>query len=367
MPSQVKRVGLLTGGGDCPGLNAVIRAVSKSLMRNHDIEVMGLEDGFQGLMDKKCRMLEWDSVSGILQQGGTILGTSNKANPFQRPVKKHDKTVYEDYSEQTVKNAEELGLDAVVCIGGDGTMTVAHDMMQKGLRVVGVPKTIDNDIYGTDVTFGYDTAASIATDAIDRIHTTAMSHHRVMLVEIMGRYAGWLTLGAGLAGGADIILIPEIEYELDEICSVVKDRSYRGRKFSIIAVAEGAKPRGGELTVARTVEDSPEKIRLGGVSWKLSSEIEDETGLECRATVLGHLQRGGTPTAYDRILATQYGVAAADLVASRNFDRMVALQENRITSVPISEIGGKTRFVDRENNLINAVLSIGASMGTQEL
>ncbi|MDZ7723200.1 MAG: ATP-dependent 6-phosphofructokinase [candidate division KSB1 bacterium] len=367
MPGQVKRVGLLTGGGDCPGLNAVIRAVSKSLLRNHEIEVLGLVDGFQGLMDKNVRALDWDAVSGILQQGGTVLGTSNKANPFQRPVQKNGKTVYEDYSEQTLKNAEEMGLDAVVCIGGDGTMTVAHDMMKKGLRVVGVPKTIDNDIYGTDVTFGYDTALSTATDAIDRIHTTAMSHHRVMLVEVMGRYAGWLTLGSGLAGGADIVLIPEIEYDLEEICDVVRERSHRGRKFSIIAVAEGAKPQGGELTVARTVKDSPEKIRLGGIAWKLSTEIEDETGLECRATVLGHLQRGGTPTAHDRILATLYGVAAAELIANRQFDRMVALQNNKITSVPIKEIGGKTRFVDKDNRLIKAVLSVGSSLGTREL
>ena len=366
MSDDVKRVGVLSGGGDCPGINAVIRAVSKSLMRDYNIEVIGIQDGFQGLIGNNYRPLDWDAVSGILQQGGTILGTSNKANPFQVPVKKEGETIYEDYSEQTVKNARAMGLDAVVCIGGDGTMTVAHGLMEKGLRVVGVPKTIDNDLYGTDVTFGHDTAVSIAADAIDRIHTTAMSHHRVMIVETMGRYTGWLTLGAGLASGADVIIIPELEYDLDTICRIVKERSFRGRKFSIVAVAEGSKPKGGELTVARTVEDSPEEVRLGGISLKLGNDIEDRTGLETRATVLGHLQRGGTPTAYDRVLATRYGVAAAQLIAKRQFDRMVALRGTEITSVPISEVGGKTRKVDKENPLLRTVHSIGASLGTTE-
>ncbi len=367
MSDNVKRVGILSGGGDCPGINAVIRAVSKSLMRDYKIKVIGLQDGFQGLIGKNYHQLDWDSVSGILQQGGTILGTSNKANPFQVPVKKEGETVYEDFSEQTIKNAEAIGLDAVVCIGGDGTMTVAHGLIQKGLRVVGVPKTIDNDLYGTDVTFGHDTAVSIAADAIDRIHTTAMSHHRVMIVETMGRYTGWLTLNAGLASGADVIIIPELEYDLDTICDIVKERSYRGRKFSIIAVAEGAKPRGGELTVARTVEDSPEKVRLGGVSIKLGNDIEDQTGLETRATVLGHLQRGGSPTAYDRVLATRYGVAAAELVATHQFDRMVALRGTKITSVPIAEVSGKSRKVDKKNPLLRTVYSTGASLGTMDI
>ncbi|MBN1480755.1 ATP-dependent 6-phosphofructokinase [candidate division KSB1 bacterium] len=358
----MKRVGLLTGGGDCPGLNAVIRAVSKSLLQDH-YKVIGFEDGFLGLIENRYRSLSWDAVSGILQQGGTILGSSNKANPFHHPTQKDDATIYTDCSDQTIQNASDLGLEAVVCIGGDGTMTIAKQLMEKGLSVIGVPKTIDNDLYGTDITFGYDTAVSIATEAIDRIHTTASSHHRVMLIEIMGRYAGWLTLGAGLAGGADIILIPEIEYNVDVIAERVLERSRRGRRFSIVAVSEGAKAKGDDFTVQRVVEDSPDKLRLGGISIKLCSEIEDVTGLEARATILGHLQRGGTPSAFDRILATRYGVAAAELVRQQQFGDMVALQGNSITSVAIEEIGGRTRTVDPDHQLIRAATATGVSMG----
>ena len=358
----MKRIGILTGGGDCPGLNAVIRAVTKSLIQD-GIEVYGFEDGFLGLIEKRYRHLSWDAVSGILQQGGTILGSSNKANPFHHPVEKDGKTVYVDFSDRTLENAHSLGVEAVICIGGDGTMTIAKQLMQKGLPVIGVPKTIDNDLYGTDITFGYDTAVSIAAEAIDRIHTTASSHHRVMLIEIMGRYAGWLTLGAGLASGADVILIPEIEYDLNAITDRVWERSRKGRRFSIIAVAEGAKSKGGELTVQRIVSDSPDQLRLGGISIKLASDIEDATGLETRATILGHLQRGGTPSAFDRILATRYGVAAAALVKKEKFGDMVALQGNVITTASIQEIGGKTRKVDPEHQLIKAALATGVIMG----
>ena len=360
---KIKRVGILTGGGDCPGLNAVIRAVSKSLINNCGIEVIGIEDGFLGLIEKNMHKLDWNDVSGILQRGGTILGTSNKANPFHHPFKVNGETQFVDYSDQTIQNINDMGIDALVCIGGDGTMTIANQLIEKGLKIVGVPKTIDNDLYGTDFTFGYDTAVSIAAEAIDRIHTTASSHHRVMIVEVMGRYAGWLTLGAGLASGADIILIPEIEYDLDMICQKVLERSKKGRRFSIIAVAEGAKPEDGELTVSRVIEDSPDQLRLGGISIKLGNQIEDKTGLETRATVLGHLQRGGTPTAFDRILATRYGVAAAQLVATNKFDRMVALQGNEITSVPIKDIGGKTRTVPLDSPLIWVAESVGVSLG----
>jgi len=359
---STKRIGILTGGGDCPGLNAVIRAVTKSLLRD-DFEVIGFEDGFLGLIENRSRPLSWDAVSNILQQGGTILGTSNKANPFNHPIHQDGKTVYLDYSDETINNAKELGIEAIVCIGGDGTMTISKNLMNKGLPVVGVPKTIDNDLYGTDITFGYDTAVSIASEAIDRIHTTASSHHRVMLVEIMGRYAGWLTLGAGLAGGADVILIPEIEYDVNVIAERVLERSRKGRRFSIIAVAEGAKPKGGELTVQRIIKDSPDQLRLGGISIKLCAEIEDITGLESRATILGHLQRGGTPTAFDRILATRYGVAAANLIRQKKFGEMVALQGNQITSVPIEKVGGKTRKVETDHQLIAAAIATGVSLG----
>jgi len=361
----VKRVGVLTGGGDCPGLNAVIRAVTKSLITRYDVEVIGIEDGFQGLIENRMCPLTYDRVSGILQAGGTILGTSNKADPFHQPVVRNSKTVYEDYSNETIANIEKAGLDVIVCIGGDGTMTIANRLAQKGVPVVGVPKTIDNDLYGTDITFGHDTAVSIAAEAMDRIHTTAQSHHRVMVVEVMGRYAGWLALNSGLASGADIILIPEIEYEIDVVCEKVMERSHKGRRFSIIAVSEGAKPKGGELVVSRVVEDSPEKIRLGGISIKLANDIEDRTGLETRATVLGHLQRGGTPTAFDRILATRYGVGAAELIASAQFNRMVALQGRRIVSVPIEDVGGKSRNVPLDSPLLSVAEAVGTCMGVR--
>ncbi len=359
----MKRVGILTGGGDCPGLNAVIRAVTKSLILKYDVEAVAFEDGFLGLIERRSRVLDFDAVSGILQQGGTVLGTSNKANPFDHPAETNGHIEYKDVSDDCVAYIKELGLSALVCIGGDGTMAISKKLIEKGVPVVGVPKTIDNDIYHTDVTFGYDTAVSIASEAIDRIHTTAQSHHRVMIIEVMGRYAGWLTLGAGIAGGADIILIPEMDYNLDAVCDRVVERSKKGRRFSIIAVSEGAKPQGGERVVSRIVEDSPDQIRLGGISIKLGNDIEDRTGLETRATVLGHLQRGGSPTAYDRVLATRYGVRAAELVANKEFNQMVALKGNQIVSVPIADVGGRTRNVSVDSPLIEAAVAVGTSMG----
>ncbi|MBN1541911.1 6-phosphofructokinase [candidate division KSB1 bacterium] len=360
---MIRQVGVLTGGGDCPGLNAVIRAVTKSLILQNNVRVIGFEDGFDGLICRKPVDLSYDAVSGILQTGGTILGTSNKANPFRHAVEKNGKLEYEDRSKEVLDYVHELKLDALVCIGGDGTMAISKKLIEIGVPVVGVPKTIDNDIYHTDMTFGYDTAVSIAADAIDRVHTTAQSHHRVMLVEVMGRYAGWLTLSAGIAGGADIILLPELEYDLDVVCERCIARSHKGRRFSIIAVSEGAKPIGGKHVVSRIVEDSPDQIRLGGIAIKLGNDIEDQTGLETRATVLGHLQRGGSPTAFDRVLATRYGVAAAELVARGEFNQMVALQGNEIVSVPISEVGGKTRTVPLDSSLIAAAKAVGTSMG----
>jgi len=358
-------VGVLTAGGDCPGLNAVIRAVAKSLMLKADIEVIGIEDGFEGLIQNRMRKLNYEDVSGILQRGGTILGTSNKADPFAQATVIGDRIVKEDVSAQTIANIDQWQLDALVCIGGDGSMSISRKLVEKGVPVVGGPKTIDNDLYGTDVTFGFDTAVSIATDAIDRIHTTAQSHHRVMLVEIMGRYAGWLTISAGIAGGADVIILPEMEYDLEYICERVVARSRYGKRFSIVAVSEGAKPRGGEVVVSRVVKDSHESIRLGGVSIKLGNDIEDLTGLETRATVLGHLQRGGPPTANDRILATRFGVGAADLVASGQFNRMVALRGTDIVSVPITEVGGRSRTVPDDSPLLDVAESVGASLGAK--
>ena len=287
-----KRIGILTGGGDCPGLNAVIRAVVKTAHNDYGMEVVGFKDGYEGLIDNRYINLDTRSVSGLLATGGTILGTSNRADPFNFPVLQGDDYVYLDRSSQAVLNFESLGLDALIAVGGDGTMSATAGMAVKGIPVVGVPKTIDNDLVGTDVTFGFDSAVVTATDAIDKLHTTAQSHHRVMIVEVMGRYAGWIALYSGLAGGGDIILIPEIPYDIDCICEKIRDRNASGRNFSIVVVGEGAKPLGGDMVVARMIENSPDKIRLGGISHQLAAQIEGITKIECRVTILGHLLRG---------------------------------------------------------------------------
>jgi phosphofructokinase-like protein len=358
-----RRIGILTGGGDCPGLNAVIRAVTKTLMNDYDIEVVGFLDGFRGMVENRYIDLSYRMVSGILVQGGTILGTSNRADPFNFPMIESGKMTCHDFSEQALRNFDQLGLDACVCIGGDGTMTVANRLMEKGFQAVGVPKTIDNDLWGTDFTFGYDSALTTATEAIDKIHSTAQSHHRVMIVEVMGRYAGWLALGAGIAGGGDIILIPEIPYSLDEICRVVRQRNTRGARFSIVVIGEGAKPEDGEMVVKRTIEGSPDPIRLGGVGHQLGTEIEQRTGIETRVTVLGHLLRGGVPTPFDRVLATRFGVEAALQVAQKNYGVLVALRGNDITTFPISQAAGKVRTVPQDNHLLKIARAVGTCLG----
>jgi 6-phosphofructokinase 1 len=338
--SHSLRVGLLTGGGDCPGLNAVIRAVTKSLILQHNAEVIGFEDGFLGLIEQRIRPLSYADASGILTRGGTILGTNNKANPFSY-YKRGDA----DVSLQVLRYAQTLGLDAVIAIGGDGTMSIAHQLQEKGLNFIGVPKTIDNDLMETDRTFGFDTAVSIVTEALDRLHTTAQSHQRVMILETMGRYAGWIALYAGVAGGADIILIPEFEYEIEEVAQVVRERENSGRSFTIIVIAEGAKARGGDLVVAQRIEESPDPIRLGGVGKLLEHQLRELVRSEVRTTILGHVQRGGTPTAYDRNLATAFGTYAASMVSGGQFGRMVALRDNRIRSVALADVAHKTRTV----------------------
>lgn len=358
-----KRIGILTGGGDCPGLNAVIRAVVKTAVNDYDMSVVGFLDGFEGLVENKFINLSSDSVSGILTRGGTILGTSNIADPFNYRVLEGGKYEYRDRSDQALKTFEDHGLDALVCIGGDGTMVVSHKLMQKKIPVVGIPKTIDNDLFGTDVTFGFDSALTTATEAIDKIHTTAQSHHRVMVVEVMGRYAGWLALCSGIAGGGDIILIPEIPYEIDSIVAEIKSRKYRGRYFSILVVGEGAKPKGGELVVQKKVDGSPEPIRLGGVGHKVAREIEDKIDVETRVTILGHLLRGGVPTPADRLLATRFGYSAVQQLAQGNFGKMVALRGNEIVTVAIEEIAGKTRKVPPDSPLIALARSVGTCLG----
>ncbi len=321
--TKIKTIGILTGGGDCPGLNAVIRAAVKTAILQHNWKVIGLEDGFEGLLtDGKARPILFDSVKGILGRGGTILGSSNRANPFEYKFKVHGKLVTEDRTPILMQKLKDLEIDALIVIGGDGTLSIANGLHKMGIPVVGVPKTIDNDLASTDITFGFDTALNTATDAIDKIRTTAESHHRVMVVEVMGRYAGWISLQAGISTGADIILIPEIPFKLEKIHEVIKERIKNGRHSSIIVVAEGAKPKGGKMHIKKIVEDSADTIRLGGISEVLAQEISDEINVESRATVLGHIQRGGSPSAFDRILSTRLGAGAVNLLAKGGFGRM---------------------------------------------
>ena len=360
---RVNRIGVLTGGGDCPGLNAVIRAVAKTAINLHGVEVLGIKDAFRGFVDGDAIELDYRDVSGILTQGGTILGTSNRHNPFAYPVERNGKTAYKDMSRKVLSNARKWKLDAVVLIGGDGTLKIGHQLAQMGLPVVGVPKTIDNDLGETDVTFGFDTAVSIVTEAIDRIHTTAMSHHRVMVVETMGRYAGWIALYAGVAGGGDVILIPEIPYRLDAIVEVVRARSQVGKQFSIIVVAEGAHPKKGRMVGGRSEAGTHDPLRLGGVGAKLACDLEQAAGLSCRYTILGHLQRGGTPTACDRILATRFGHQAMELVARGRFGRMVCLKGQDITSVPLARAVATLKLVPKNHPVIRCAKAVGTSFG----
>jgi len=357
------KIGILTGGGDCPGLNAVIRSVVHTAINDYNMSVVGFKDGFEGVIMNNYMNLDMNSVSGILSLGGTILGTSNKANPFKFPIPQKDGYVYLDRSSEVVASYERLGLDAMVVVGGDGTMAAATGLTALGINMVGVPKSIDNDLYGTDQTFGFDTAVSTATDAIDKLHSTAHSHNRVMIVEVMGRYAGWIALACGVAGGADVILIPEIPYELDMICEKLRSRNRQGKNFSIVAVGEGAKPIGGDMVVSRMIETSPEAIRLGGIANQLGAQIEGITELETRATILGHVIRGGSPTAYDRQLGTHLGREAVHLVANQQFGRLVVLKGNQFKSILIEEAAGKVRNVPMDSPLIQSARSLGISLG----
>lgn len=353
----------MTGGGDCPGLNAVIRAIVKTAENDYDMEVVGFLDGYEGLIQNRFIDLDVKDVSGILSQGGTILGTSNRADPFRFPVLQNDEYVYLDRSQEAVLNFESLGLDGIIAIGGDGTMAASAGMMDKGLPIVGVPKTIDNDLWGTDQTFGFDSALATATDAIDRLHSTAQSHHRVMIVEVMGRYAGWIALGAGLAGGGDIIIIPEIPYDLDAVCTQVKKRNSLGKNFSIVVIGEGAKAQGGEMVVKKRIANSPDTIRLGGIANQLAAQLEGLINIECRVTILGHLLRGGSPTAYDRILATRLGMQALHRVYERDFGKMVALRDGDITAIPIQDVAGKLRKVTADSPWVKTAVSTGICLG----
>ncbi|MDI6631764.1 MAG: ATP-dependent 6-phosphofructokinase [Thermoanaerobacteraceae bacterium] len=366
MPRRVniKRIGILTGGGDAPGLNAVIRAAVKVAVREFGLSVIGFEDGFGGLIEGRVRRLTERDVIGILPRGGTILGTTNRDNPFHYAVKENGKIVYKDVSDRVLANIAAHNIDGMVIIGGDGSLKIANELWKRfSLPVIGVPKTIDNDIAATDQTFGFDTALTTATEAIDKLHTTAESHNRVMVLEVMGRYAGWIALHAGVAGGADVILIPEIPFTIEKVCDKVVERQKAGKKFSIIVVAEGAAPAGGQPVVKKVVEGSFEPIRLGGVGHLVGEQVEKETGMETRVTVLGHLQRGGSPTPFDRILATRFGAAAVNFLMEGRYGEMVCPRTPDIGSVPLAEAVGAMRRVALGSDLLRAARQMGISFG----
>lgn len=361
-----KKLAVLTAGGDCPGINAVIRAVVKTAINDYGIETIGIEDGFLGLVEERWRPLAQADVSGIITQGGTILGTSNKADPFRFPKSTGEgEPEFEDVSDAVMRNFERLGVSALVAIGGDGTLSIANGLQQKGMPVIGIPKTIDNDVNCTDYTFGFDSASATATEAIDKIHTTAQSHHRVMIVELMGRYVGWLALYSGLAGGGDLILIPEIPFSLDAICDRVLARSRGGKRFSIVVVSEGAKNESGEMVVRQMVKDSTDPVRLGGIADALAAQIEQKTRLETRVTVLGHLQRGGTPTSFDRVLATRFGREAAVQACEGKQGVFVALQCGDIVPVPLADAIARLKTVPLDHHVIKSAESVGTSFGVR--
>jgi phosphofructokinase-like protein len=361
---NMKRIGILTGGGDAPGLNAVIRAAVKTAIMAYGCEVFGIRDGYDGFLgDSGIVPLDLEAVRGILPRGGTILGAANRGNPYARKVIQDGKEITIDVSDEIVKGIRKLRLDALIVLGGDGTLRIAHELFQKGVPVIGVPKTIDNDIGGTEVTFGFDTALNIATEAIDRLHTTAEAHHRAMVVELMGRDAGFIALHAGVAGGADVILIPEIPFKYESVAAKVRERMEKGTLFSILAVSEGARPVGGKQVFSRR-GDEIYVPRLGGIGQKVADYIEDQ-GFESRVTVLGHLQRGGTPTAFDRWLATRFGAAAVRLAARGGFDRMVALSNTRIEDVPLAEALAVPRRVRLDEDGVITARELGISFGDE--
>lgn len=362
--SQIKRIAILTGGGDCPGLNAVIRAVTKTAILQYGYEVIGYRFGYRGLYNNDYINLDVDTVENILHKGGTILWSSNKDNLFDYIVEENGKKVKKDVSDVAVENLKKENVDALVIVGGDGTLTSARDFARKGVNVIGVPKTIDNDLGSTDFTFGFNTAIGIVTDCLDRLHTTAESHHRILISEVMGRNAGWIALHSGIAGGAHIILIPEIPYSIDKIVEKINERKAKGYKYTLIVVSEGAKSITGETVVAKVVEDSPDPIRFGGVANKIASDLEKKiTDQEIRSTILGHIQRGGNTSTYDRVLSTRYGAAAARFINEGKFGNMVCLKGDEISCVPLEDVIGKEKYVNPDNELVKISKSMGIGFG----
>jgi len=360
----MKRIGILTGGGDAPGLNAVIRAAVKTALNEYDCEVFGIKNGYDGFLEEDGIIpLGLDTVRGILPRGGTILGAVNRGNPYTRTLIRNGKEETVNVADEVLAGVQRLGLDALLVLGGDGTLSSAHEFYKRGIPVIGVPKTIDNDIGGTEITFGFDTALNIATEALDRLHTTAESHRRVMVLELMGRDAGFITLNAGISGGADVILIPEIPFSFESIMKKIRSRNEKGASFNLVAVSEGAKPRDGVQVYSRA-GDEAFVPRLGGIGQLVADYVEKQ-GYESRVTVLGHVQRGGTPTAFDRGLATRYGAAAVRLAARGGFDRMVALQKGEITDIPIADAIKEPKRVNVNSDAVITARNIGISFGDE--
>jgi len=358
------KIAVNTGGGDAPGLNAVIRGIVLAAHQK-GWEIYGIKYGYRGLIDtKQIVRLTPESVWDITDIGGTILGTAIKGDPFKYAVNQPDGTIVEtDISDLIVSNFKALGFDALIAIGGDGSLRIANKFLKKGMPIIGVPKTIDNDISCTDATFGFDTAVNIATEAIDRLHTTARSHDRVMVVEVMGRYVGWIALHSGISGSADVILIPEIPFDIDKVCNKIRQLALMGRDYAIVVVAEGAKPVGGEITIAEVRQPGGSEVRLGGIGRKVREEITKRTGKETRDIVLGHLQRGGAPTTFDRLLSLRFGTAAVRLVEAGKFGMMAAVRSTEIIAVPIEQAIGQMKSVPLDSDIILTARSIGISFG----
>ncbi len=363
MKQPIKKIALLTGGGDCPGLNSAIRAVVQTAIQEYGIQVVGVPDGFKGLLENKFVPLNLINTTGIFAKGGTILGSSNVDTPFRVPRLKNGEKVYEDRSDEAVEHLKRERIDAMIVVGGDGTQAISHAMVQKGVNIVGIPKTIDNDLQGTEFTIGFFTAVSTAVDALDKLHTTAESHHRIMVVEVMGRNAGWIGLFAGLGGDADAILIPEIPFQLSKLASHLNDLYHTQKRYSIVVVSEGAKPLGGEQVVSKIIEDSPEKVRLGGIGNHVAMELEKLTGRESRAITLGHLLRGGSPVGFDRVLASRFGVAAVKAIMEGNFDTMTAYRNDNVELVPLDTGAGKNRYIVPDSPFLMAAKKRGIHFG----
>ena len=361
----LRHIGVLTGGGDCPGMNAALRAIVKAAVGRHGLRVTGFLDGFAGLLTDRHQALDFDGVAGIVTLGGTILGASNRDDPFRVRVATPGGPVHEDRSDAVLATIARHGIDGLVVVGGDGSLGIARRLADKGVSLVGVPKTIDNDVGGTDVTLGFDSALAIATDALDRLHTTAASHHRVMVVEVMGRHAGWIALEAGLAAGGDVILIPEIPFCYDAIVEAIVARARRGRRFSIVVVAEGARCPGTGPVVRQRVEDSPDPVRLGGVGALVAHALEGRVPFEVRYVVLGHVQRGGGPTAFDRILAARFGAAAVAALADGDAGVMVAVRGDRIERVRLADVPIAPRRVDRNGEHVATARTLGVVFGDE--